>query len=76
VLCVDNVNLACNEDDIRAYVSSLGAEVFTCFKTNPRRRPNESAGFDIGYSRQLASISGAMMSFGEKVSHPVVDAVG
>ena len=42
VLCVDNVNLACNEDDIRAFVSSLGAEVFTCFKTNPRRRPNES----------------------------------
>ena len=43
VLCVDNVDLACNEDDIRAYVSSLGAQVFTCFKTNPRRRPNESA---------------------------------
>jgi len=43
VLCVDNVNLACNEDDIRAYVSSLGAEVFTCFKAYPRRRPNESA---------------------------------
>ena len=42
VLCVDNVNLACNEDDIRSYVSSLGAEVYTCFKTNPRRRPNES----------------------------------
>jgi len=33
VLCVDNVNLACNEDDIRAYVSSLGA---------PRRRPKSS----------------------------------
>ena len=43
VLCVNNVDLACNEDDIRAYVSSLGAEVFTCFKANPRRRPNESA---------------------------------
>jgi len=43
VLCVDNVDLACNEDDIRAYVSSLGAEVFTCFKANPRRRPNETA---------------------------------
>ena len=43
VLCVDNVNLSCNEDDIRGYVSSLGAEVYTCFKTNPRRRPNESA---------------------------------
>jgi len=43
VLCVDNVNLACNENDISAYVSSLGAEVFTCYQTKPRRRPNESA---------------------------------
>jgi len=44
VLCVDNVSLSCDEDDIRAHVSNFGAEVFTCFKTNPRRRPNESAG--------------------------------
>ena len=43
VFCVDNVDLACNEDDIRAHVSSLGVEVFSCFKTNPRRRPHESA---------------------------------
>jgi len=28
---------------IRAHVSSLGVEVFSCFKTNPRRRPHESA---------------------------------
>ena len=42
VLCVDNVDLACNENDISAYVSSIGVEVFTCFQTNPRRRPNES----------------------------------
>ena len=42
VFCIDNVNLACNENDIRGYVSGLGAEVFSCFKTNPRRRPNES----------------------------------
>lgn len=43
VVCVDNVSLACNEDDIRAYVSKQGIEVFTCFKTNPRRRTNETA---------------------------------
>ena len=43
VFCVDNVDLACSEDDIRAHVSSLGVEVFSCFKTNPRRRPHESA---------------------------------
>ena len=42
VFCVDNVHLACKEDDIRAYVSSLGVEVFSCFKTKPRRRPNEA----------------------------------
>ena len=44
VLCVDNVSLSCDVDDIRAHVSNFVAEVFTCFKTNPRRRPNESAG--------------------------------
>lgn len=27
----------------RAYVSKQGIEVFTCFKTNPRRRTNETA---------------------------------
>lgn len=43
VFCVDNVHLACNEDDIRAYVSSLGAQVFSCFKVKPRRRPTETA---------------------------------
>jgi len=43
VFCVDNVHLACKEDDIRAYVSSLGVEVFSCFKMRPRRRPNEAA---------------------------------
>ena len=42
VLCVDNVSLDCNEDDIRAYVTHLGAEIFTCFKTKPRRRSEES----------------------------------
>ena len=42
VFCVDNVHLACKEDDIRAYVSSLLVEVFSCFKTKPRRRPNEA----------------------------------
>jgi len=40
---VDNVDLNFNEDDIRAFVVSLGVEVFTCFKTNPRRRPGETA---------------------------------
>jgi len=39
---VDNVDLACNEDDIRAHVSSLGVEVLSCFKAIPRRRPHES----------------------------------
>jgi len=43
VFCVDNVGLTCKEDDIRAHVASLGAQVFSCFKTNPRRRPNETA---------------------------------
>lgn len=43
VFCVDNVGLACNEDDIRAHVSDMGVQVFTCFETKPRRRPNESA---------------------------------
>ena len=43
VLCVDNVDLACNEDDMHTYVTGLGVKVFTCFKTNPRRRPNETA---------------------------------
>jgi len=42
VFCVDNVHLACKEDDIRAHVVSLGVEVFSCFKTKPRRRPNEA----------------------------------
>ena len=42
MLCVDNVNLDCNEDNIRAYVTHLGAEIFTCFKTKPRRRSDES----------------------------------
>ena len=36
VFCVDNVDLNFNEDDIRAFVVSLGVEVFTCFKTNPK----------------------------------------
>ena len=39
---MDNVDLACNEDDMVSYVSGLGVEVFTCFKTNPRRRPTET----------------------------------
>ena len=30
VFCVDNVDLECKEDDIRAYVSSLEVEVFSC----------------------------------------------
>lgn len=42
VFCVDNVDLECKEDDIRAYVSGLGVEVFSCFKTKPRRRPHEA----------------------------------
>jgi len=43
VFCVDSVGLARNEDDIRAHVSGMGVQVFTCFETKPRRRPNESA---------------------------------
>jgi len=39
---VDNVHLACKEDDIRAFITSLGVDVFSCFKTKPRRRPNEA----------------------------------
>jgi len=39
---VDNVDLACKEDDIRAHISSLGVGVFSCFKTKPRRRPHEA----------------------------------
>ena len=42
VLCIDNVSLDCNKDDIRAYVTHLGAEIFTCFKTKPRRRYDKS----------------------------------
>jgi len=42
VFCVDNVHLACKEDDIRAFITSLGVDVFSCFKTKPRRRPNEA----------------------------------
>jgi len=48
IFCIDNVDLACNEDDIRTYVSSLGVEVFSCFKAKPRRRPHESAE-DVSY---------------------------
>ena len=33
VFCVDNVDLNFNEDDIRAFVVSLGVEVFTCLLT-------------------------------------------
>ena len=43
MFCVDNVHLACNEDDIHAYVSSLGAQVFSCFKVKPRCHPTETA---------------------------------
>ena len=42
VFCVDNVHLACKEDDIRAFITSLGVDVFSSFKTKPRRRPNEA----------------------------------
>ena len=42
VFCVDKVHLACKEDDIRAFITSLGVDVFSCFKTKPRRRPNEA----------------------------------
>jgi len=40
--CVDNVDLACKEDDIRAHISSLGVDAFSCFKTKPRRRPHDA----------------------------------
>lgn len=43
VFCVDNVGMACNDSDIRAHVSSMGMQVFSCFETKPRRRPHESA---------------------------------
>ena len=43
VLCIDNVSKNCNENDILLYVSGLGAEVISCFPTNPRRRPYETA---------------------------------
>jgi len=43
VFCVDNVSLGCNADDLHRFVSALGVEVFTCFKTKPRRRPDETA---------------------------------
>ena len=39
---MDKVHLACKEDDIRAFITSLGVDVFSCFKTKPRRRPNEA----------------------------------
>ena len=41
MFCEDNVHLACKEDDIRAFITSLRVDVFSCFKTKPRRRPNE-----------------------------------
>jgi len=43
VFCVDNISLGCNVDDLRRFVSALGVEVFTCYKTKPRRRPDETA---------------------------------
>ena len=43
VFCVDNVSLGCEADDLRCFVSGLGVEVFTCYKTKPRRRPDETA---------------------------------
>lgn len=42
MFCVDNVHTSCSEDDLLSYVSSTGIEVFSCFKTNPRRRRNET----------------------------------
>jgi len=42
VLCVDNVGLQYDEDDIRNYVNNLGVKVFTCYLAKPRRRPDES----------------------------------
>ena len=42
VFCIDNVHLACNEEDMRSYVTSQGIEVFSCFTTDPRRRRNET----------------------------------
>ena len=34
--------MACKEDDIRTFITSMGVYVFSCFKTKPRRRPNEA----------------------------------
>ena len=34
--------MACSEDDIRSYVSGHDIEVFSCFKTAPRRRRNQT----------------------------------
>jgi len=42
VFCVDNVDLTRKEDDIRAHISSLRVDVFSCFKMKPRRRPHEA----------------------------------
>ena len=39
--CVDS--FGCNVDDLRSFVPALGVEVFTCYETKPRRRPDETA---------------------------------
>ena len=39
---MDDVDLACKEDDICAHISSLGVDAFSCFKTKPRRRPHDA----------------------------------
>ena len=36
VLCVDNVSLSYNEDQLADFVSSLGVRVFTCHEVRPR----------------------------------------
>ena len=41
-LYVDNLSVACSEDDLRSFVFDLGANVISCFKTVPRHRRGQA----------------------------------
>ena len=43
MLCVDNVNPACTDNDMSAFISGMSVKVVSCFEAKSRRRRGESA---------------------------------